>query len=211
MMEINKSIYSELDKLDENQKIEFCIFCAERTIELYKDFDLVVNNESLNKLIEDADGYTVLREALDYAKSNLFNDNVEDDKIEYYINLCAKLMPDYDEYGGDYETIVAQYIPRTIGFIFEYCNRKENRFAHWCSDDNIEILNAICSFQYRNTHTTINPNEIRSYIVSYYLHEVKVQSQFIDMLRNSVEHSVLMEFTNNNLISLDNLSHEILS
>lgn len=208
-MDINKSIYFELDKLDDNQKIDFCIFCAERTIDLYKDFDLVVNNENLNKLIEDTDGYSALREALNYARFNLANTKDKYDKIEYYINLCAKLMPDYDEYGGDYETIVAQYIPRTIGFVFEYYNRKENRFVHWCSDNNIEILNAICSFQYRSRNTTINANEIRNYIVNCYLQEIKIQAQFIDMLKKSVEHSILVEFINNNLISIDYQNHEI--
>lgn len=204
-MEINKSIYCKLDNLDNIQKIKFCIFCAERIVDLYKDFDLVVKNENLQELIPGHKGYSILKEILDYAKIDLVNNRGEDHKINRYINLCAKLMPNYDEYGGDYETIVAQYIPRTIGFIFEFYNRKEARFVYWCSDNNIEILNAICSYQYRKKNVHIDNNERRNYIIDHYLQEIQVESQFIDMLKEDAQLSDLLEFTKSNMISIDGL------
>lgn len=205
-MEINRTIHYKLDNLNDIQKIKFCIFCAERIVDHYKDFDLVVKNENLEELIKGQDGYSTLREILDYAKIDLVDNKGENSRINEYINLCAKLMPDYDEYGGDYETIVAQYIPRTIGFIFEFYNRREDRFVYWCSDNNIEILNAICSYQYRSKNICIDNNERRNYVIGHYLQEIQIESQFIDMLREGAELSDLIEFTRNNIISIDHLS-----
>ena len=205
-MEINQLIYYKLDNLNDIQKIEFCVFCAERIIDLYKDFDLVVNNENLKELIVGQDGYRTLREMLDYVKIDILNNKAENDRINNYINLCAKLIPDYDEYGGDYETIVAQYIPRTIGFIFEFYNRREDRFVYWCSDNNIEILNAICSYLYRCKNTCIDNDVRRNYIIGHYLQEIQIESQFIDMLRMGTKVSDIIEFTRNNIISINRLS-----
>jgi hypothetical protein len=199
-MNINKEIYGYINNLTDTQKMYFGIYCAERVIELYIDFDKMVENEKLEPLIVGGNGYKILREILNYINNNI-NEN-ETNKIDNYIKICASLMPDYDEYGGDYETIVAQYIPRTIGFILEFYNKKDNQFINWCSDNIIEIINSVESYNYRKTNKNVNNDETRKYVVECYDKEIKIELELIKLLKNNCNEEIIEKYIIENKIRI---------
>jgi hypothetical protein len=109
-------------------------------------------------------------------------------------------MPDYDEYGGDYESITGIYISRTIGFLLEFYIKEENRFIHWCSDNIIEILNAIKSYKYRKENETINNEERRKYVLKCYKEEIKIEIKFMELLENNCDNQNLEKYIMKNKI-----------
>jgi hypothetical protein len=199
-MNVNEKVYDSINNLTNTQKMHFGIFCAERIIELYKYFDEMVKTENLKQLIPNENGYNILRNILNYIENGI-NEN-ESYKINNYIKICASLMPDYDEYGGDYETIVAQYIGRAIGFLLEFYNTKDNKFINWCSDNIIEVINAVESYKYRKSNENINNEERRKYIEKCYEEEIKLELNFIKLLKNNIDKETMEKYINENKIGI---------
>ena len=185
-----------------SERKDFCFFCLDRIIDLYKDADSRIDISEANSNIENGTAHDTL---ISIYKDLKYNSPMQSSELQSKVEICDSLILDTDDIFDSFtENVIAKIVAESLYSLLSFHINKNSQEIFDCARLNIDIINAIMS-DYFFENVSNDEDVCDELLEGLFVEEYDIQLKAIDLIKEHRKNA-LSELIRETIIYNKNIS-----